>query len=185
MKEKSLTSKAIETKEKILNSALGLFSRKGYGSTSMREIADGADVSVGLSYRYFNTKKEIMQQLLARHVGHLKAAMQMLEIDSYDNENLADSFLELIKNQKKEFRLFCVAILQPGMFDLKETELELVFTEIEEVAATITGNKPGSIAGKAVTSLIMGAIFNYLSNPARYSEEVVHDIFDYIMPKVI
>jgi AcrR family transcriptional regulator len=44
----------------IRDAALQLFARKGYHQTSVREIADAANISIGALYTYINTKEDIL-----------------------------------------------------------------------------------------------------------------------------
>jgi AcrR family transcriptional regulator len=76
-----LTPKATQTRQRILDAALSLFATKGYEGTTMRDIAVAADCSLGLAYRYFASKEEMVLELywhLAREleaqVGALPAA---------------------------------------------------------------------------------------------------------------
>jgi AcrR family transcriptional regulator len=48
----------------ILDAALELFSHRGYGATSMRDIAGKAAVSTGSVYHHFHDKEAIFQALL-------------------------------------------------------------------------------------------------------------------------
>lgn len=48
----------------ILDAALELFSHRGYGATSMRDIASRAGVSTGSVYHHFADKEAIFQALL-------------------------------------------------------------------------------------------------------------------------
>lgn len=48
----------------ILDAALELFSHRGYGATSMRDIAGKAGVSTGSVYHHFSDKEAIFQALL-------------------------------------------------------------------------------------------------------------------------
>jgi AcrR family transcriptional regulator len=61
-----LTLKGERTREHILNTALGLFIEKGYEATTMREIAAAADCSLGLAYRYFARKEDLVLALYRR-----------------------------------------------------------------------------------------------------------------------
>ena len=58
--------KAQRTREHILETALGLFATKGYAETTMRDIASAADCSLGLAYRYFARKEEMVLALYER-----------------------------------------------------------------------------------------------------------------------
>ncbi len=49
---------------KVLEVALELFSTQGYGATSMRQIAEACDQSVGNLYHHFGSKEKIFQQLI-------------------------------------------------------------------------------------------------------------------------
>lgn len=60
------TSKAKKTKENILKVALDLFGAKGYGQTTMRDIAREAGVSVGSAYYYFQSKEEMILEVFIR-----------------------------------------------------------------------------------------------------------------------
>lgn len=60
------TSKAQNTKERIYTAALKLFAEKGYGETTLREIAKESGVSLGLAYRYFASKEELLLELYNR-----------------------------------------------------------------------------------------------------------------------
>jgi AcrR family transcriptional regulator len=59
-------TKSQQTREHILETALGLFAEKGYAETTMRDIAGGADCSLGLAYRYFARKEEFILALYER-----------------------------------------------------------------------------------------------------------------------
>ncbi len=48
----------------VLEAALELFSTQGYGATSMRQIAEACDQSVGNLYHHFGSKEKIYQNLI-------------------------------------------------------------------------------------------------------------------------
>src|SRR5207237_10147307 len=58
-----ISQKAVSTRQRILDTALGLFATKGYEKTTMREIATAAHCSLGLAYRYFASKEELVLEL--------------------------------------------------------------------------------------------------------------------------
>ena len=53
-----------EIKEKIDNAALAAFVKDGYKGVSMRQIANGAGMTVGNIYRYYKNKDELFSSLL-------------------------------------------------------------------------------------------------------------------------
>lgn len=54
-----------ERRELILNAACNLFSENGYEKTSTKQLAQAAECSEALLYKYFESKKAIMDTLLA------------------------------------------------------------------------------------------------------------------------
>lgn len=60
------TQKGEQTRGRIVDQALELFERRGYAETTLRDIADGAGISIGLTYRYFRRKEELVLALYDR-----------------------------------------------------------------------------------------------------------------------
>ncbi|MGV8981730.1 TetR/AcrR family transcriptional regulator [Clostridium sp.] len=52
--------------EKILESAILLFSKKGFSATTTSEIAKDAGVAEGTVFRYYKTKKHILVKVMSR-----------------------------------------------------------------------------------------------------------------------
>jgi AcrR family transcriptional regulator len=73
-----LTPKGERTREHILDTALGLFVEKGYDATTMRDIAAAADCSLGLTYRYFARKEDLVLSLYQRLAQELEAEVRVL-----------------------------------------------------------------------------------------------------------
>ena len=53
-------TKAQRTRQRILESSLTLFCSNGYEQTTLRQIAASAGTSLGLTYRYFTCKEELV-----------------------------------------------------------------------------------------------------------------------------
>ena len=58
--------KGERTRERILESALALFARQGFAGATMRDIAAEAGCSLGLAYRYFARKEDMVLALYDR-----------------------------------------------------------------------------------------------------------------------
>lgn len=59
-RSRGTTQKAEQTRKRILECAFQLFAIKGYEGTTMRDIAAEAECSLGLAYRYFASKEELV-----------------------------------------------------------------------------------------------------------------------------
>jgi AcrR family transcriptional regulator len=58
---KAASTKGEATREHILGSALRLFRKRGFERTTMRDIAQAADLSLGAAYHYFPSKEALVQ----------------------------------------------------------------------------------------------------------------------------
>jgi AcrR family transcriptional regulator len=54
----------IESRKRIIDAAMDVFSRKGYVRANIREIAKAAGISVGGVYLYFKNKEELYKSLI-------------------------------------------------------------------------------------------------------------------------
>lgn len=54
----------IESKKKIMEAGMAVFSQKGYAKASIREIALSAGISIGGVYLYFRNKEELYKSLI-------------------------------------------------------------------------------------------------------------------------
>jgi AcrR family transcriptional regulator len=59
-------TKSDETRQRILQVALEMFQHRGFESTTMREIAAGAELATGAAYYYFPSKDAIVLSLYDR-----------------------------------------------------------------------------------------------------------------------
>ncbi len=74
------TSKGEQTRARILETALALFRERGYEETTMRAIAERADVALGSAYYYFRSKEQLIQAFYGRtHEEHLAACAPILQ----------------------------------------------------------------------------------------------------------
>lgn len=90
------TQKAALTRQRILDTALSLFASKGYEKTTMRDIAAAADCSLGLTYRYFASKDELVLELYRNLLRQLEEQAEQLEPGS-----MADRFQHIMLAQFK------------------------------------------------------------------------------------
>ena len=103
-KNKSKIDENKEEKEKkILDSALKLFTEKGFKNTSIQEIVDNAGVAKGTFYLYFKDKYDIQDYLVT-----YKSKELFLEAISYVDKkeitNFADRFIGVIDYLIDEFK---------------------------------------------------------------------------------
>ena len=85
------TPKSQETRDRILRTATQLFRSEGFANTTLRRIAEEADVALGLSYRYFPQKQDLALALYLELAEQLEAATQAKPLP------LADGFASALR----------------------------------------------------------------------------------------
>ncbi|MBN1822644.1 MAG: TetR/AcrR family transcriptional regulator [Prolixibacteraceae bacterium] len=109
-----------EKKELIMNSALELFAEKGFHATSISLIAKKAGISKGLTYNYFESKKEILDELIAHGFDTIFESFD-LNHDGILTEEEFIHFIKynfrLLKENMRHWKLFFSLLLQPSISD--------------------------------------------------------------------
>lgn len=137
--EKTL-GKAQRTREHILETALALFAEKGYAETTMRDIAAAADCSLGLAYRYFARKEEMVLALYERCAAELAEEVAALPPGPLAKRFIAAmtaDFRRLGPHRETMGALFAaglapdspVAVLGEGVAGLRE-QVRLIFLTV-------------------------------------------------------
>jgi AcrR family transcriptional regulator len=111
-------SKENASAEEILRAALELFSRQGYGATTMRQIAENAGTSLGNVYHHFRNKEEIFARLLQRYfevlldpelpLNKLFARARFPE----DLEAMAAAIEEVVERYGREIMLIYIDVIE-------------------------------------------------------------------------
>ena len=57
------------TRQRLLDSALTLFSQRGYSATGIREILQASEVTQPTLYHHFADKASLLQALIDQHYG--------------------------------------------------------------------------------------------------------------------
>jgi len=95
-----LSREALDEKRvRIEEAAKELFIKRGFHATSMRDIAKGADTSLGNLYNYYRTKEDILESIIARYQKVVDSRLRSIfdEIDEpFEPESLT-KFGHLIK----------------------------------------------------------------------------------------
>ncbi|WP_246047157.1 TetR/AcrR family transcriptional regulator [Leptospira ognonensis] len=109
--------------ESIRNSAIHLFSKHGFSSTTMEMIAKHAKVSKGLAYNYFKSKNQIFELILDQHLSKQESLYRTIDTDQLAIEYLREFFqksIEFFNKERKTFILISVSLFQPNSVSLSK-----------------------------------------------------------------
>ena len=87
-----------ETKQRIINAGLKLFSEKGFYKTNSKEIAREAGVSIGSFYIYFSDKKALFREVLVDYHRMIKNVLETIEIQEFVQTRNVKAFLHYLIN---------------------------------------------------------------------------------------
>ena len=105
------------SRRRILDAALRLFSQRGYDETSVAALARSADVSKGLVYHYFDTKRDVLEAVMGRGSERLGEALRRLEGEGSEATPAAAvmEVLGLVAEDLRWWRLFFRLRMQPEL----------------------------------------------------------------------
>ena len=86
--KKPIQKRSIETRNRLMDTALILYADKGYHYVTMDEIAAAAGMSTGIAYRYFKNKKDMLLQSLAHGFEKIQEMTQtdQSSLNKYNDE---------------------------------------------------------------------------------------------------
>lgn len=98
-KETELTAKAQRTRQRIFEIAIEQFVERGYEETTMRDIAKAAECSLGLAYRYFDSKEAIVLMLWQESAEDFAVQMSQL-----DEGNLTERYYQAMQKKVEQLQ---------------------------------------------------------------------------------
>ncbi|MCX7913520.1 MAG: TetR/AcrR family transcriptional regulator [Thermodesulfovibrionales bacterium] len=163
-----MTLESQSTKEKILQSALKLFSKKGYLGATTREIAKDAGVAEVTLFRHFTSKEKLLEGVLENYSFLPELKQKMPEILSLKYEEalhlIVKTFLKSLLTRKDTIKIIKSEILthpdkispffQPFLRELYET-LANYFVEMQR--GGILKDFDPTLASRA----LLGMVFSY------------------------
>ncbi len=101
------------TKDKLIQSAIELFSRKQYSAVSVADICRNANSSNGIFYRYFKNKEEIFKSLVEEFLLLVEKTFDTLTGQTIE-ERLEQFILAILSLTKRECKK--VSIFREGQY---------------------------------------------------------------------
>ena len=135
-----------EKRKRILMTALELFVTRGYYDTKISDIAEAVPMSVGLLFHYFESKEELLLELVKMGAQGTKSAEKPSELppDVYLNGFLGQMF-SYAKEQPWVFNMFVLMgqVRRAGMPE----EARNAASEVDSIEATAKLIREGQKSG--------------------------------------
>jgi len=176
----------------IQETALELFAKKGYHVTSISMIAKKAEISKGLLYNYYESKEELLNEI----INHgLEQIMDMMDpnhdgkITSDELEGMIHESFKMLEVHPKFWTLYFSILTQGGVFSLIKEKFQKTYTELTGMMAEYfrkKGVEDPEAEAIILGSLLDGIYINYVFNRENYPIETVKKklIDKYCNPKI-
>jgi AcrR family transcriptional regulator len=175
----------MDKKEAILNSALELFTTKGFDNTSTTLITKNAEVGTGTLFLYFKTKVELINELfLSIKKETYDIIKQISEYEMITEDVMKQLWVSLInwglKNPKK-MRFIRQYSSSPYITkltkDQQEAESELLKSQIQKaIEEGILKEYPITLIIEVTFALNYAVIF-YLLRIKNYNDKLIDSFF--------
>jgi AcrR family transcriptional regulator len=172
------------TREAIVAAAYDLFAAKGYGETTIDEIAERADVAPRTFFRYFATKEAVLFYGAEDQVAATAAQLRARPAD----ESPYDSLLAVLRSRSAEFshpdkREMMLAKFSAENDRLFEHHRAVVMCRFEESIAEVLNERAGDGADRLAIEAAVAAVFaafgtavrNWLRNGAKDDFEPIFE----------
>ncbi|MBO1317298.1 TetR/AcrR family transcriptional regulator [Acanthopleuribacter pedis] len=110
--------KSQRSRELILAAGLRCFSQNGYKATSMKDIARGADISIGRVYHHFDNKLQVFTELLDNYWRRLEdpelPLNQLILKSNFPNDipALAEAIRDIVVSNRESIMLIYIDVIE-------------------------------------------------------------------------
>lgn len=150
-----------ESRERVLSAALELFTKRGYRSTSMREVAEAVGLTKATLYHHFRSKSDIIQALLFPVVDQLDDDLARAEVE--DLTSLRDRLLNSCVDTMLAHRQTLTLLLRDTSVYTDEVEVARRVMSWMERATTLLAGPGADQAGLIRASQAIAAIADPLT----------------------
>jgi len=160
-----------DTRDKILDASLALFSKKGFLGATTKEIAKKAGVAELTLFRHFSSKERLFEEMISSHsfLPALKGLLPELKDLSYRDAlvQIAGGFLNRLSERRDLIKIMHSEIhLYPAK--VKEIQQNLVGEIVKTLASYFRAMQEGGLLKEFDPELgaraFLGMFFQYFTN---------------------
>ncbi|MFW5943904.1 MAG: TetR/AcrR family transcriptional regulator [Bacteroidota bacterium] len=172
--EKQFEAIREEKRAKILDAALELFENEGFYNGSISKVAQKAGISKGLIYNYFESKEEIVREILNTGIQKMldifdtnhDGVLEKSEIEFFLNE-----MFEHLKNNQKFWKLYFSISLQPEIYPLIKEKIDELSQPILSMVVQYLGEigfEDPQAESLIFAALLDGISYHFIMDPDNY-----------------
>ncbi len=192
------TRRGIETRQRIIDSAISLFAQKGYSRVRIIDILNSANVSPGAFYNYFSNKEELFLEIVKLGGGALIDYFKNHILPETEEKDVKkaysslvqgiDYFLDFVEKNRQIFQILFQEMIYRNP-RVKET-IDQIIKEfvnlfrhqidkgIQKGMINITDSE---IASWSFVCSILGMALTYLENPSIERAKLARTISELVL----
>jgi AcrR family transcriptional regulator len=175
-----------EKKLIICETALELFAQNGYHATPISQIAKEADISKGLLYNYFESKEELLTNIIDNEFNELIDSFDLNKDNILTDEEFSfflHSLFKILDKRRSFWKLFFSLMLQVSVAPLIDPRVKAwyeMFTSVLDDFFTKRNIKNPRTEALTFRAMLDGLSFDYVINPDMFP---VNDVVNHIIDK--
>lgn len=173
--------------EKIEAAALELFAEQGFHNTSITAIAKAAGISKGLLYNYYDSKEDLLHQIIDRAMGdgeELMEAFLHVDIPLFQKvASIVEGAIQMIINDPHHWKLMTALALQGDIMESIGKKIEQKKEETIALAAAVfeqMGFKEPRKEALFLGAALDGLMIHYISLGPEYP---IEDMKNYLLKR--
>ena len=163
----------------IMETALELFASAGYHETSISNIAEKAGISKGLMYNYFDSKEDLIRQIIRKGMDELLQYFDPDQDGIITKEEIRyfiDRVFAIMSQEVDFWKIYFMVLLQPPVFKVVESEVKRpvnVFINMMKSYFETRGDEDPEMEAMIMGAIMDGLGFQLIINPDRFPIEKV------------
>jgi AcrR family transcriptional regulator len=164
----SLTEK-VDKRTQILAVAEQLFAENGYDGTSVRDIAQLANVNLAMISYYFGSKEKLLEALIEDRAGYTLGILEELNknqtLTPWDKiDRQVEFYVDKILNNYQFHCIMSQQYNQTRSTEIKELIINIKLRNLEQIKKLITDGQKKKAFRKVDIELTMASVFGTLTH---------------------
>ncbi len=171
-----------EKKALIMQTALEVFAEKTFQGASVSMIAKKAGISKGLIYNYFESKEDLLQQIILQVWDSFEILFESKNIDSFNENDFEDIIkitFEMLKKDYKFWKLYISLVMQPAAIKFLEEKIPDFMDKYLNLYVNYYRKKGVNdpvAQARFLGAVLDGVSLNYILDPDSFPLEDVQEL---------
>lgn len=169
-----------EKQLQLIETAEGLFSKKGFDGTSVRDIAEEAGINVAMISYYFGSKEKLMEAIFEVKIGRVQMRVEELLKDNSMSpiqkvNTLIEEHIERVLKSQQFYRIMICEQVSNSNPSIMEKVKKLKLRNIELIGELIKeGQKSGDFKKKIdvllMQNTMIGTVWQVIISKEHYRD---------------